>query len=191
LFVRFAVEAETATLYTVAGLASEIQRAASRSRFHSICASGRDVLGSASYLSAVFAHAAPPVPVMLATDGQRPEGVAELGRSVTMIQVTPDLTRGDGGGAIDTAMHTLQRAAGGGYQHALVLGPRADTQDDLVISAVARAHAISAGTVIVIHPPLGEEGAHGRRWATLMERASALHDDVRLMPRLSAPTGMR
>src|ERR1043166_5702687 len=54
LFVRFAGEAETATMYTADALANEIERATSRSRFHSIGIGGRDPLGNVPYLKAAF-----------------------------------------------------------------------------------------------------------------------------------------
>ena len=43
LFVRFAGEAETATMYTADALANEIERATTRSRFHSVAVGGRDI----------------------------------------------------------------------------------------------------------------------------------------------------
>ena len=44
LFVRFAAEAETATMYTADALANELRRGTARSAFHSIAISGRDPL---------------------------------------------------------------------------------------------------------------------------------------------------
>ena len=45
LFVRFAAEAETATMYTSDALGSELKRQAARSVFHSISVCGRDARG--------------------------------------------------------------------------------------------------------------------------------------------------
>ena len=45
LFVRFAGEAETATMYTSQALLKEIERQLTRSKFHSIAIGGRDPLG--------------------------------------------------------------------------------------------------------------------------------------------------
>src|SRR5690348_17679755 len=42
IFVRFAAEAETATMYTADALANELRRSTSRSAYHSISISGRD-----------------------------------------------------------------------------------------------------------------------------------------------------
>ena len=47
LFVRFAAEAETATMYTAQAIAQELKRAAARSAFHSISVGGRDPLANA------------------------------------------------------------------------------------------------------------------------------------------------
>ena len=46
LFVRFAGEAETATMYTSAALVRELERQLSRSKFHSIAIGGRDPLAN-------------------------------------------------------------------------------------------------------------------------------------------------
>jgi organic radical activating enzyme len=78
LFIRFAAEAETATMYTAEALANEIRRSTSRSAFHSISISGRDPLPT-SNTSAAFAKAPTTLPVMLDTDGQRPSEIAALG----------------------------------------------------------------------------------------------------------------
>src|SRR3954467_12079796 len=73
LFVRFAAEAETATMYTADALVNEMKRTMSRSVFPPISTSGRDPLANVEYLQAVFEKAAVAVPVMLDCDGQRPE----------------------------------------------------------------------------------------------------------------------
>src|SRR3954447_1065506 len=78
LFVRFAAEAETATMYTADALANELKRSASRSAFHSISIAGRDPLSNVDYLRAAFAKVATPLPVMLDCDGQRPAEIAQL-----------------------------------------------------------------------------------------------------------------
>src|SRR5438270_7022445 len=78
LFVRFAIEAETATMYTADALANEVRRSTARSAFHSISISGRDPLANVEYLKAAFAKAATSLPVMLDCDGQRPAEIAEL-----------------------------------------------------------------------------------------------------------------
>jgi hypothetical protein len=59
IFVRFAAEAETATMYTADALANELRRSVSRSSYHSISISGRDPLSNVDYLLVAFAK--PPV----------------------------------------------------------------------------------------------------------------------------------
>ena len=46
LFVKFAEEAETATMYTADALRGELTRLAGRSRYHSIAVAGRDPLAA-------------------------------------------------------------------------------------------------------------------------------------------------
>lgn len=76
LFVRFAAEAETATMYTADALANELKRSTGRSVFHSIAIAGRDPLANVEYLKVAFEKASSPLPVMLDTDGQRPRSSA-------------------------------------------------------------------------------------------------------------------
>jgi len=67
LFVRFAAEAETATMYTADALANEVRRATGRSVFHSIAIAGRDPLANVEYLQAAFGKIGTTLPVMKAT----------------------------------------------------------------------------------------------------------------------------
>src|SRR5882672_9020998 len=90
LFVRFAAEAETATMYTADALANELRRSTGRSTFHSISIGGRDPLANVEYLQAAFGKVSTSLPVMLDTDGQRPPEIAELKAFVTLTQVTLD-----------------------------------------------------------------------------------------------------
>src|ERR1043165_9723199 len=78
LFVRFAAEAETATMYTADALANELRRWTGRSVFPSIAVSGRDPLANVECLAACFGKKPTTLPVMLDSDGQRPEGVSEV-----------------------------------------------------------------------------------------------------------------
>jgi hypothetical protein len=59
LFVRFAGEAETATMYMATALVREIERQLSRSTFHSIVIGGRDPLGSVPFLLAALEGPSP------------------------------------------------------------------------------------------------------------------------------------
>lgn len=189
LFVRFAAEAETATMYTADALASEIKRSTGRSAFHSIAIAGRDPLGNVEYLSAAFDKAATTLPVMLDTDGQRPEALAELRDVLTLVQVTVDGAGSDA--ALERAMESLRVSADAKLEHAAVLCPSEHTSDAQLLRIVEQTHAASDRTAIVIHPPVNVPVDRDRRWLTLMERASALHPDVRFTLRLPTPTGMR
>ena len=190
LFVRFAGEAETATLYTAEGLAGELKRSAARAGVHSISASGSDVLANADYLAAVFSKWAPTLPVMVDTDGQRPESLSVLIKHITLVQVTVSFNGSEA--LIDRALETIGIAAQEKREHALVLAPREETSDRQLLRIVEQAGATSRGTMIVIHPsPAGESALLDRRWATLLEQAAAVHGDVRLMLRIPPPAGMR
>ena len=189
LFVRFAAEAETATMYTADALRSELRRIAARSAFHSISVGGRDPLANAEYLRAVLDGEGAPLPVMLDHDGQRPEALAAIMPQLALLQVVMDGT--ETGAACERAMESLRLAAEGGIPHALVIATGEHASDSQILRLVEHAHAASLGTEIVIHPPASGPVDKDRRWITLVERAVALHADVRLALRIPAPTGIR
>lgn len=190
LFVRFAGEAETATMYSSAALLKEIDRQLGRSKFHSIAIGGRDPLGNLEFLTAAFGNGPMPVPLLLDSDGQRPEALAMIAPHLAMTQVTvefigPEATR-------VSAIETLAAASGAGCPHALVLCPRDDTSDSQLLRLIEQAHATSSETAVIIHPFLsGEPPVLDRRWSMLMEQALSLHADTRMALRLPAPTGLR
>jgi len=189
LFVRFAAEAETATMYTAQAIAQELQRAAKRSAFHSISVGGRDPLANVEFLEAAFEAGPLPLPVMLDVDGQRPDEVATLAKSVALVQVTLE-----GGGmeaSSERALASLKVAADAGLEHAIVLAPGEQVSDPQLLRIVEQTHAASDKTVVVIHPPYNTPIDRDRRWVTLIERSAALHPDVRLSLRLPPPTGTR
>jgi organic radical activating enzyme len=189
IFVRFAAEAETATMYTADALANELRRSVSRSSYHSISISGRDPLSNVEYLLAAFAKPPVDLPVMLDTDGQRPEAIPELKKFVGLTQVTLE------GNALDAmterGLRTVHAAAEAGMQHALVLCSSDQTSDAQLLRIVEQARGVSGATQVVIHPPPGVPVDRDRRWMTLLERAAALHSDVRFALKLPPPTGMR
>jgi len=190
LFVRFAGEAETATMYTATALVKEIERQLGRSTFHSIAIGGRDPLGNLEFLTTVFGGAPLPVPVMLDSDGQRPEALALLAPHLTMVQVTVEFVGPEGTRA--SAVDTLAAAEGAGCAHALVLCPKDDTSDSQLLRLIEQAHATSAETQVVVHPVLiGQPPVLDRRWSALLEQAVALHADTRLALRLPAPAALR
>jgi pyruvate-formate lyase-activating enzyme len=191
LFVRFADEAETATMYTSAALARELERQLSRSLYHSVCIGGRDPLANLAFLLAALTAAHPPVPVMLDTDGQRPEALAMLAPHLALAQVTVDFVGPDA--TVSHAIETLFAAAGTRCAHALVLCPRDDTSDTVVLRTIERGHEASPVTEMVIHPPLpgGDQPMLDRRWATLLDQAVAMHANIRLALRIPPPAGLR
>ena len=190
LFVRFAGEAETATMYTSVAMLKEIDRQLARTKIHSIVIGGRDPLGNLEFLTAAFTGPPMPVPLMLDSDGQRPEALAMIAPYLALTQVTVEFVGPDGTRA--SAIETLAAASGAGCAHALVLCPREDTSDSQLLRLIEQAHATSAETQMVIHPFLtGEPPVLDRRWSTLLEQAVALHADTRLALRLPAPAGLR
>jgi organic radical activating enzyme len=189
LFIRFAAEAETATMYTADALANELRRSTARSVYHSISISGRDPLANVEYLCAAFEKVSTALPVMLDTDGQRPAEIAELKDFVTLAQITLDGPIVDAQN--DRALESVKTAAVSGLQHALVICVDERTTDSHMLRIVERAHAASESTAIIVHPSAGAPVDRDRRWITLLERAAALHGDVRLALRLPPPTGMR
>jgi len=189
IFVRFAAEAETATMYTADALANELRRSTTRSSYHSISISGRDPLSNVDYLLAVFSKPPVDLPIMLDTDGQRPEAIAGLKKFVGLTQVTLEGNTLDA--STERGLQTLRAAAEAGMQHALVLCSSDQTSDAQLLRIVEQARGVSGATQIVIHPPPGAPVDRDRRWMTLLERAAALHNDVRFALKLRPPTGMR
>ena len=188
LFVRFAAEAETATMYTPDALSNELGRLITRSSYHSISVSGRDPLANAAFLRVAFETHPPTLPVMLDCDGQRPEALGDVARHLKLIQVTLEGAPADS--LLERALATLRVAADAGVLHALVLAPMEGTTDGQILRVLTQVHQASETVAIVVHP-LPETTDQDRRWLTFMEHATALHGDVRLIPRLLRPTGMR
>jgi hypothetical protein len=190
LFVRFAAEAETATMYTAAAIAQELKRASTRSAFHSISIGGRDPLANMEFLEAAFKANETPLPVLLDVDGQRPDGIKPLAKHLKLVQVTLEGTA-MGEPNVERALGTLRSAESEKLEHALVLAPGEQTSDGQLLRIVEQAHAASPKTVIVVHPPYNTPVDRDRRWVSLIERSAALHADVRLTLRLPPPTGTR
>ncbi|HVZ49628.1 MAG TPA: hypothetical protein VG916_12660 [Gemmatimonadaceae bacterium] len=191
LFVRFAGEAETATMYTAPALVREIERQLSRSIFHSISISGRDPLANIPFLQAALAGVPGHVPVLLDTDGQRPAAVTDIASRLALVQVTVEFTGPDA--AIAHAINTLGVAAKAGRRHALVLCPREDTTDAQMLRIIEQASQASPAVEVVIHPtsPGGETGMLDRRWSMLLEQAMGTHADCCMLLRVPAPAGLR
>ena len=187
LFVKFAGIAETATMYTADALRTELARLAQRSVYHSIAISGGDPLGEADFIAAAL-EGGSPLAVMLDHDGQRPEALERVIGSFALVQVTMSGAEDDA--TLARAMATLRHAAEKQVAHALALVPQADPSDGRLLRIVEQAKGASAETSVVVHPTT-ESLSGDRRWLTWIERASSVHGDVRLLPRLPEPTGMR
>jgi organic radical activating enzyme len=190
LFVRFAGEAETATMYTADALANELERATTRSRFHSVCVGGRDPLGNVEYLTAALGAKEVKLPVMLDCDGQRPEEIKVLAKVVQHIQVSLEGSLLGADGPVASAVETMREAAKFA-EHSIVIVADERTSDAVVLRIVEHAHEASEKTMIVVHPATGTPVDRDRRWTMLLERAMGLHGDVQLALRLPPPTGMR
>ena len=191
LFVRFAAEAETATMYTADALAQELKRLVARSAFHSVSVSGRDPLSNAEYLCATFEKHVPAIPMMLDTDGQRPAELGLVAKHCALVQVTLEGSAGAADAAVERGLESLRIASRQNIQHALVLAPDERTSDGQLLRIVEQAHGASGATMMVIHPPANTPVDRDRRWIMLLERAASLHGDVRFGLRLPPPVGTR
>ena len=190
LFVRFAAEAETAVLYTPEMLGRQMERVASQSPVHSIVLGGRDPLANDELILATLRLWTSPLPVMVECDGQRPRIVERVAECVAMVQVTHDFTGGRA--AQEQVIESLAAAARAGREHALVLAPGEETSDMEILRLVRECDSAAPGTKIVVHPPAGaERGPLDRRYASLLEQATGLHRDTRLVMRVPAPVGGR
>jgi len=190
LMIRFAEAAETATMYTSEALAREVTRGLGRSPVHSVSVSGRDALGNSEFLEAALHTLATKTPVMVDTDGQRPEAIAALHPYIQLVQVSLDTPVPES--ALERAMETVRAAARLGCQHAVVIGGTDEASDADYLQIVEKAHAASEAVSIIIHPgPATERGVMDRRWSVLVEHAMGLHPDVRVALRLNGPATMR
>jgi hypothetical protein len=88
-------------------------------------------------------------------------------------------------------VESLGEAASAGIEHAMVLAPGDAVSDGQMLRVIEQTHAASDKAIIVIHPPMALPVDRDRRWVMLMEKASALHKDTRLVLRLPPPTGTR
>jgi hypothetical protein len=190
IFVRFAGPAETAQMYTADALARELNRALTRSVFHSVCVGGRDALGNPDFLASALRQLPPGALVMADTDGQRPESLATLHEFLTLVQVT--LEPPVGAAVLERAMETVRSAASMNCQHSVVIAGTDEASDADYLQIVEQTHDASAAAAIVVHPGPGiERGMLDKRWSTLLEHSSARHGDVRLLNRLNGPATMR
>ena len=190
LFVRFAGEAETAVLYTPEMLAKQIARAASSVAVHSIVLAGRDPLASSALIAEAFRGGKTTLPVMIDSDGQRPQELAAAIGALAMVQVTFEF--GDAASLAERALASLACAAAAKKDHALVLAPRDATSDGQILRLVEQAHAAAPEVRMVLHPaPSADKAPLDRRYATLLDQLSVIHRDTILAMRIPGPTGTR
>ena len=188
LFVKFAGEAETATIYTADGLREDVMRLTKRSRYHSIAIVGRDALAEHEFLATALSSAQP-MPVMLDHDGQRPDALGGLLSTLELVQVTMDGT--EGAAALERVMDTLTCAMKKHVAHAAVLVPAEGSSDAQLLRIVEQIHVASETAEIVVHPVLERVEERDRRWTLWLEQAMGVHGDVRVLPRPNSGTPAR
>ena len=190
LFVRFAAEAETAVLYTPEMLARHVQRVVGQSPLHSISLGGRDPLASEELIVDALQRWQSPIPVMVDCDGERPEAVTKVAPHVAMVQVTVEFVNTSS--SLDRALASLAAASAAGRDHAAVLTPHEGTTDGQMLWFIEQAHRVAPGTKIVVHPVVGAERTGvDRRYASLLERGMAIHNDLAFWLRIPGPVGGR
>ena len=153
LFVKFAGEAETATMYSADALAREMSRNVTFSeacftRFRLPAATPSPTPSSSA---AALTKAQIPLPVMLDVDGQRPDELTLIAQHIALVQVTLDP------GAADTMLQrgcaTLSGAARAGRAHALVIAATTETSDAQILRTVEQVRDASAETDVILLPP--------------------------------------
>ena len=180
LFVKFAGEAETASIYSAKALQKEIERLTNRSKYHSVAIIGPDALIETDFLNAAFDQPSP-LPIMLDHDGQRPAALELLLPKLSLVQVTLDGR--EGGASIERTCATLELAAKHQVAHALAIMLAPTASDGPLLRIVEQIHRASDGTQIIVHPLPEMAREHDRRWVLWLEQAMAAHADVRVLPR--------
>ena len=185
LLVKFAGEAETATIYTSNALRGELSRLTGRSQYHSVAIVGRDVLAEQEFLHAAFDEGAP-LPVMLDHDGQRPEALEGLLGSLSLVQVTLD--GAESRPSMERVCASIAKAAGKQVAHAVAIVPVDASSDGSLLRIVEQVHEASSDTQVVVHPTVERTAEHNRQWLLWLQQAMAVHADVRVLPRWPSTT---
>jgi hypothetical protein len=180
LFVKFADEAETATIYSAEALRGEVKRLIGRSRYHSIAVVGRDSLAEVEFLVTALSPNEG-LPVMLDHDGQRPDALERLLQTLALVQVTLDGS--EGAALLERACETIALAASKHVAHAVALVTADSLSDGPLLRIVEQVHEASGDAQIVLHPMMERTPQHDRRWTLLLQQAMAVHGDVRILPR--------
>lgn len=183
LFVKFAGEAETATIYTAEALRGELTRLTGRSRYHSVAIVGRDALAEEEFLVAAFNQAGP-LPLMIDHDGQRPQALEKLLHALALVQVSLDGS--EGAAAIERVCATIALAAKKQVAHSVAIVPHETLSDAPLLRIVEQVHDASGDVQIVVHPMVDREVERDRRWVLWLQQAMAVHSDVRILPRWPA-----
>jgi hypothetical protein len=182
--VKFAGEAETATIYTADALKGELMRLTGRSRYHSVAIVGRDALAEEEFLVAAFDQTGP-LPVMIDHDGQRPDALERLLHALALVQVSLDGSEGPA--ALERACATITLAAKKHVAHAVAIVPGESLSDGPLLRIVEQLHHASGDAQIVVHPVVDREVERDRRWVPWLQQAMAVHPDVRILPRWPVP----
>jgi pyruvate-formate lyase-activating enzyme len=178
--VRFAIEAETATIYTADALRGELKRLSARSRYHSVAIVGGDALAEHEFLEKTF-NPAGSLPLMIDHDGQRPEALYGLMDVLALMQVTMD--GAEGAPAVERVCASIDIAARKKVAHAVAIIPDASLGDAPLLRIVEQVHEASEASQVVVHPVVDRSPEQDRRWVHWLERAMAVHGDVRILPR--------
>ncbi len=180
LMVKFAGEAETATIYSAEALRGELGRLTARSRYHSIAIVGRDALAEGEFLRAAFPVRGE-LPLMLDHDGQRPEALETLLDVLSLVQVTLDGT--ESRPAMERVCASMARSSVKHVAHAVAIVPADSSSDGPLLRIVEQIHEASADAQIVVHPTVERTAEHDRRWVLWLQQAMAVHADIRVLPR--------
>lgn len=183
LFVKFAGEAETATIYTADALRGELTRLTGRSRYHSVAIVGRDALAEEEFLVAAFEQKGS-LPVMIDHDGQRPDALERLLHALALVQVSLDGS--EGAAAVERSCVSIALAAKKQVAHAVAISPGETLSDGTLLRIVEQVHDASGDAQIVVHPAIEQAPDRDRRWVLWLQQAMAVHADVRILPRWAA-----
>jgi hypothetical protein len=177
-------------MYTAEALTREVQRALERTQVHSICIAGRDALANDVFLVSSLKQLSSKIPVMLDTDGQRPNVIEKLQPFVQFIQFTVDTSIEEP--ALERIAESLRVCDKLGVASAVAIAGRDNASDSDYLRIVESVAAASGRVSIVLHPsPAEERKPLDRRWSMLIEQATKRQPDVRVALRLNGPVTPR
>jgi len=97
------------------------------------------------------------------------------------MQVTMDGS--EGAPAVERVCTSIDIAARKQVAHAVVIVPDASLGDAPLLRIVEQVHEVSEASQVVVHPVEDRSPEQDRRWVHWLERAMAVHGDVRILPR--------